>query len=164
MFRRLKLSVTQGPINESSSDISLFLSNLYLQHSIIDVLEFPSLFFTAVYFTTKWHNKEKRESNIIYTTQPPKSPLLYSSALWNGLFWGLDPNDHLNPDPVTDASPKGWRVRFPNCIRSDMGRVGEESMEGVGSRFGLGGAKFSTAYRSFAPIWIISAFLVTYFC
>ena len=43
MFRKLNLSVTWGPINNSSYDISLFLFNLYLQQYIIDVLDFPSL-------------------------------------------------------------------------------------------------------------------------
>ena len=61
MFSRLKLSVTWVPINNSSSHISLFLFNLYLQWSIIDVLEFLYLCSASGYCTTKQHNKEKEK-------------------------------------------------------------------------------------------------------
>ena len=59
MLRRLNLSVTWGTINKYSSDTSLCLFNLYLQHSIINFLEFTYLYLTAGYCTTKLHNKEK---------------------------------------------------------------------------------------------------------
>ena len=56
LFRRLQLSVTWEPINNSSYDISLFLFSLYLQQSIIYVLQFLSLCRTTGYYTTKQHN------------------------------------------------------------------------------------------------------------
>ena len=95
------------------------------------------------------------------------------------MFQGIDPNYHPNPDPATATSPEGRRVRFPNCIRSDTGRVIEEAPEGVVYRFSTGGSDklrpanlgrsdpaltFSTAYIIIAPIWTTSVFLVTSFC
>ena len=70
MFSRLKLSVTWVPINNFSSDISLFLFNLYLQYSIMYILEFLYPCCTAGCCTTKRHNIEKGESYIPYTSQP----------------------------------------------------------------------------------------------
>ena len=67
MFRGLNLSVTWVLINNSSSDISLFFFSLYLQKSIIYVLEFLPLCRNSVYFTTKWRNKEKER----VTSHPP---------------------------------------------------------------------------------------------
>ena len=177
MFRRLKLSLTWGLINNSSSDISLSLFNLYPQHTIIDVLDFSSICRYVRYRTTKRQNKEKIESYIPSTTHPTKYPLPPSSVFPSGLFRGLNPNDRPNLDPATAAYPEGRRVRFLNCIWSDTERVGEESPEGVVSQFGPGGGdklrpellgrydpdlKFSTAYRNIAPIWMTSVFLVAY--
>ena len=97
-----------------------------------------------------------------------------SSAFSSGLFQGLDPNDRPNPDPVTAASTEGQRVRLPNCIRSDTGRIREEAPEGVGSRFVLvcgnklrpapfGSSDpaliFSTSYRSISPICMTIVFI-----
>ena len=76
-----------------------------------------------------------KKSHIPYTNNPLKSPIPYSSTLSSGLFRGLNPNDRPNPDPATDVSPEGRKVRFPNCIRSDTGRIKEEVPEGVGSQF-----------------------------
>ena len=60
-----------------------------------------------------------------------------------------------------------------------MGRIGEEALEGVVSRFGPGGGDklhpaplgrsdldliFFTDYRSIATIWLTSVFLVKSFC
>ena len=175
MFRRLKWSVTWGPINNSFSDNSFFFFNLYLQQFVIYVLAFPYLCFNYVYCTTKWHNKEKWESYIPSTTHPPNSPHPSSSAFSGGLFRGLDPNYRPNPYPTTAASPEFRRVKFLNCIRSDMGRIGEEVPEGVGSRFGPEGGdklrpapsgrydpalEFSTSYRIISPICMTSYFLV----
>ena len=173
MFKRLKLSVTWGPINNYSSGISLFLFNLYPQHSIINILEFPHLCRNARYCTTKWHNKEKGESYIPSTNHPPKSTLPSLSEFSSGLFRGLDPNDHPNPYPITAAYPEGRRVQFLNCILPDTVRVGEEALMGVGSWFGPGNGDklrraplgrsdldliFFTAYRSIAPICLTSFF------
>ena len=88
MFKRLKLSVTWGPINNSSSGISLFLFNLYLQNSIINILEFPYLCRNAGYCTTKWHNKEKERVTshlpLIHPNHPfrprPPSQAAYSKG------------------------------------------------------------------------------------
>ena len=121
--------------------------------------------------------RRKRDSYIPYITQPPKSPLPSSSALCISLFQWLDPNDHTSLQPAFTASPEGWRVRFTNCIRSYTGRAGEESPEGVVSRFGPGGSdklipaplrrsdpdlKFSIAYRIISSIWMISFFFFSH--
>ena len=78
MFRRLKLSVTRGPINNSSSIISLFLFNLFPQQSILGTLEFWCLCCTYGCCTTKQNNTEKGYSYIPSTSQPlihPNTPL-----------------------------------------------------------------------------------------
>ena len=49
-----------GLINDSSSDIYLFLFNPYLQQSIIHILEFLSLCHTSGCFTTKRHKEKQR--------------------------------------------------------------------------------------------------------
>ena len=138
MFRRFKLNVTWGPINYSSSDIPLFFFSLYLEQSIIDVLEFPYLCRTVRYFTTKLNNKEKIDSYIPYTTHSPKSPLLYLTAFSSGQFWGIYPNYHPNTYPTTAAYPEGRKLWFPNCIWSGIGHVREESPVVVGYQFSLG--------------------------
>ena len=91
MFSRLKLSVTWGPINNSSSDIYLFLFNLYLQQSIMDIIEFPYLCRNSGCCTTKLHNKEKRESYIPSTSQPlihPNPPF----RPWLLSLWAISPS------------------------------------------------------------------------
>ena len=75
MFRRLILgSVTGPPINNPSSDISLFLYNLYLQHSIPDILEFPPLYRTSGCCTTTWRNREKIDPSTSQTLTHPHPP------------------------------------------------------------------------------------------
>ena len=115
VFRRFKLSITWGPINNSSSDISLFIADLYFQQSIVDFLQFPSLFYCWVL-----HNQmtqyRKRESHIQSTTHPPKYTLTYSSDLSSSLFQGIDPNDRPDSDPTTAVSPEGQRVKSLDCI------------------------------------------------
>ena len=124
---------------------------------------------------------KKIESYIPSTTQPlihTTPPLPSWSAFLSGLFRGIDPNDRLNPDPVTSSSLEERRIRLPNCVRSNMGRIREEYLEGLGSQFGPGGGgggggdkpcstdlgcsdpalTFSTSYRSITPIWLTSVF------
>ena len=74
-YKRLKLSVTWGPITSSSSYISLFLFKLHLQQCIIYVLKFLSLCCTARYFTTKSHNTEKKRVTSHLTLIQPNPPL-----------------------------------------------------------------------------------------
>ena len=74
MYRRLKLCVTWGIINNSSCDISLLLFNLCLQKYIIDVLEFPSLCHASGYCTTKRHNKEKERVTSHLPLVHPNAP------------------------------------------------------------------------------------------
>ena len=83
MFRRLKLSVNWVQINNSSSGISIFLFNLYLQQSNMGNLEFRSLCRTAGCCTTKWHNTEKGDSYIPSTSQPHIHPNLPVHTCWN---------------------------------------------------------------------------------
>ena len=47
-------------------------------------------------------------------------------------------NYRLNPDPATADSPEGCIAKFLNCVQLDTGRVIEESLDEVGSRFSPG--------------------------
>ena len=74
VFRGLRLSVTQVPVDKFSSGISLFLFNLYLQQSILGILEFQSICCTSGCCTTKRHSTEKGESYTPSTSQPLINP------------------------------------------------------------------------------------------
>ena len=50
----------------------------------------------------------------------------------------IDPNDFPKTYPATTAYPEGRRLQFSNFFQLDTGHVGEESLEGVGSRFSPG--------------------------
>ena len=175
MFRRLKLGVTWGPINNSSSDISLFLFNLYLQQSNIYVLEFLSLCISAGYCTPKWHKKEKkRELHLIYhlsTQIPPsfiirllKRPVLRAQSQWL-------------PQPIPCHHCLPWRPesKIPELHPVENGTRKRIISRGNGipiisggrwkttpSTFGTFwfGLKFSPAYISITTIWMTSVILV----
>ena len=84
VFRKLKLgSVTGPPINNPSSDIFIFLYNLYLQHYIEDIIESTLLLHTNGCCTTKRPNREKRD---IYNQSPSHLPPPYPSYLPMGLL------------------------------------------------------------------------------
>ena len=45
------------------------------------------------------------------------------------------PNNHLDPDPATAASPEGRRLWYSNRIQLDTVHFGEQALEGMGYRF-----------------------------
>ena len=51
----------------------------------------------------------------------------------------IDINDRPKADPATAASREGRREKSSNRIQSDTGRIGEESLKVVGTRFVPGG-------------------------
>ena len=133
MFRRLKLSFTWGPINNSSCDISIFFSNVYLQQSIIDVLDFPSLCRTSRYFTTNRQNK-KRELYPIYHSSTQIPPSIITRLLMHvprdRSQWLPQPRPHHRCIPwrleskITEMHPIGYgmhRRRIPESVGSQFG-------------------------------------------
>ena len=66
----------------------------------------------------------------------------------------MDPNDRLNIDPVTAASPEVWRVKLLTCVQSDTVYIIEESPEGVGYIFIPGAVANYTRRLRYILIWL----------
>ena len=66
----------------------------------------------------------------------------------------MDPNDRLNIDPVTAASPEVWRVKLLTCVQSDTVYIIEESPEGVGYILIPGAVANYTRRLRYILIWL----------
>ena len=64
----------------------------------------------------KQNNTIKKNRDLRPFYHSSKKNLPPSSSFSSGLFLGLDPNDHPNPDLSIAAPPESQIVRFPNCI------------------------------------------------